>query len=65
MDAKRGFLSELTRGIPETLPEMPEYDSNVDHAPPRVHHLSTSDQALALRNALRYFPKHQFVKNVG
>ena len=59
MDGKEGFLSELTHGIPETLPDMPEYDSNVDHVPPRVHHLSTSDQALALRNALRYFPKHQ------
>jgi urocanate hydratase len=58
MEGNAGSLDELTEGIPDTLPDMPEYDSNVDHAPSRIHNLSQSDRALAIRNALRYFPKH-------
>lgn len=37
---------------------MPEWDNTVDHAPARRLVLNRSEKALALRNALRYFPTH-------
>ena len=45
-------------GIPEVLPEMPAYDTEINHAPKRKDILSPEEKRLALRNALRYFPKH-------
>ena len=52
------FQEELRLGIPSTLPEMPPYDTAVNHAPKRKDILSPEEKQLALRNALRYFPKH-------
>ena len=52
------FQEELRQGIPSTLPEMPAYDTNVNHAPKRKDILTPDEKRLALRNALRYFPKH-------
>lgn len=52
------FQEELRLGIPDVLPEMPAYDTNINHAPKRKDILSPEEKRLALRNALRYFPKH-------
>lgn len=53
------FRAELREGIPATLPELPEYDETVNHAPKRKHILTPAEERLALRNALRYFPAEQ------
>lgn len=53
-DALREMILE---GIPDELPEAPEYDPNVDHAPERKDSLNEEEKKLALRNALRYFPE--------
>ncbi len=56
------FQSDIQRGIPAELPEMPVYDGNISHAPKRKDILSPDEKKLALRNALRYFsPKHHEV----
>lgn len=53
---------EMYRGIPEELPPHPGLDVNVDHAPIRKQTLSSSEERLALQNALRYFDsKHHSV----
>ncbi|MCR5818065.1 MAG: urocanate hydratase [Prevotella sp.] len=52
------FQEELQLGIPKVLPEMPPYDTSINHAPKRKDILSTEEKCLALRNALRYFPQH-------
>ena len=52
------FRKEIQMGIPEVLPEMPAYDTTINHAPKRKDILSPDEKRLALRNALRYFPKH-------
>ena len=51
------FRKELMMGIPEELPEHPAYDPNINHAPKRKDILTPEEKRLALRNALRYFPK--------
>ncbi len=56
------FREEILRGIPEDLPHPKTFDPNVNHAPRRKDILSKAEKALALRNALRYFPeKHHAV----
>ena len=52
------FQEELRLGLPEQLPEMPAYDTTINHAPKRKDILSPDEKRLALRNALRYFPQH-------
>ena len=53
---------EMYRGIPEVLPPHPGLDVDVDHAPIRKQTLSSSEERLALQNALRYFDsKHHSV----
>ncbi len=51
------FQEEILAGIPDELPEVKEYDKNINHAPRRKDILTKKEKALALRNALRYFPK--------
>lgn len=52
------FKHDILRGIPEELPPPPLFDPDVSHAPIRnIQDLSDDDRKLALRNALRYFPK--------
>ena len=53
------LAAAIREGIPNELPEHPGYDTSVSHAPKRKDILSDDDKKLALRNALRYFPKHQ------
>ena len=51
------FADEIREGIPAALPPLPqEYDVRVNHAPKRPSVLSSSEEQLALANALRYFP---------
>ena len=50
------FQDAVRRGLPEVLPEAPPEDPAVDRAPRRDPQLSPPQQALALRNALRYLP---------
>ena len=51
------FRKEITEGIPTIIPEIQEYDVTINHAPKRKEVLSTDEKKLALKNALRYFPK--------
>jgi urocanate hydratase len=53
----KSFQEEITEGIPEYLPELLAYDSNVNHAPKRKDILNHQEKKLALKNALRYFNK--------
>jgi len=51
------FQQSILQGIPDPLPAPRPLDSNVSHAPKRKDILSAEEKKLALRNALRYFPK--------
>jgi urocanate hydratase len=54
------MFAELVReGIPASLPDHPGIDLSVPHAPKRNINklLSSEEKKLAVRNALRYFPK--------
>ena len=53
------FQDQILAGIPQTLPEPKEYDHSINHAPKRKEILSLEEKALALKNALRYFPAEQ------
>ena len=50
------FRKAILEGIPEELPEPKAYDESINHAPKRKDILSDKEKALALKNALRYFP---------
>ena len=50
------FKEQILEGIPSELPPRKEYDHDINHAPKRKDILSESEKALALKNALRYFP---------
>lgn len=52
------FQEEIRKGIPGELPPMPAYDTRINHAPKRKDILTPDEKQLALRNALRYFPRH-------
>ncbi|MBQ6748693.1 MAG: urocanate hydratase [Paludibacteraceae bacterium] len=51
------FQQEILAGIGTTLPEAKPYDSSINHAPKRKDILTDEEKVLALKNALRYFPK--------
>lgn len=51
------FRKSIVQGIPDTLPEMKKYETEINHAPKRKDILTTKEKELALRNALRYFPQ--------
>ena len=51
------FQADIRAGIPDYLPEPQAYDPNINHAPRRKDILTPEQKRLALRNALRYFPK--------
>ena len=50
------MLDRIAEGIPDSLPSMPPWDPEVNHAPARRQVLSPSERELAVRNALRYVP---------
>ena len=51
------FAEEIRAGIPDRLPQPKPYDASINHAPRRKDILTLEEKRLALRNALRYFPK--------
>ena len=51
------FKEQILQGIPTTLPQKKEFDEKISRAPKRKQILSQEEKKLALRNALRYFPK--------
>ena len=51
------FQKEILAGIPDQLPEVKEYDKNINHAPKRKDILTKEQKRLALKNAMRYFPE--------
>ena len=51
------FKLIVSNGIPDFLPELKNYDTNVSHAPKRKDILNLEQKKLAVRNALRYFPE--------
>jgi urocanate hydratase len=54
-----GFKNSIIQGIPDNLPKFKQRLIDISHAPNRRDLLSKNEKALALKNALRYFPvKH-------
>ena len=53
------FQEEILAGIPDRIPEAKPYDTTINHAPKRKDILTKEEKALALKNALRYFPASQ------
>jgi urocanate hydratase len=51
------FQEEIRLGIPNTLPVLKPYDTQISHAPKRKEILTREEKKLALHNALRYFPE--------
>jgi len=51
------FQESIRQGIPDALPPKHPLDPRVSHAPKRKDILTPTEKKLALRNALRYFPK--------
>ncbi len=53
------FQQEILQGIPAQIPAKKSLDLSLNHAPKRKDILTKSEKQLALKNALRYFPKSQ------
>ncbi len=51
------FKEIIQQGIPNELPPKREYPEGINRAPKRKDILSAEEKKLAVRNALRYFPK--------
>ncbi|MBU2557645.1 MAG: urocanate hydratase [Bacteroidetes bacterium] len=56
MNALSEFQRAVLQGIPDQLPQLKNYDAQINHAPKRKPILNQEEQKLALKNALRYFP---------
>jgi len=56
---KVDFIKEIRQGIPTEIPAKKKYNLSISHAPFKKHNLNSSEKELALKNALRYFPKKQ------
>jgi len=52
------FRKDISAGLLDILPLNKPLDPSINHAPKRKEILSLEEKKLALRNALRYFPKH-------
>lgn len=55
--AQMDFASQLKQGIPSELPPPYVYEEGHNRAPKRKDILSLEEKKLAIRNALRYFPR--------
>tara|TARA_B100001564_G_scaffold39707_1_gene28648 strand:+ start:1885 stop:3885 length:2001 start_codon:yes stop_codon:yes gene_type:complete len=53
------FKKSISLGIPDELPDFKPRLTHLSHAPNRIDSLSKNEKILALKNALRYFPKSQ------
>lgn len=51
------FQDQIKQGIPATLPPSKSYPADANRAPKRKDILTKAEKQLAVRNALRYFPK--------
>jgi urocanate hydratase len=51
------FKESIKQGIPSELPSVKVYPTDANRAPKRKDILSADEKQLAVRNALRYFPK--------
>ena len=51
------FQDQIKQGIPATLPAVKPYPADANRAPKRKDILTKAEKQLAVRNALRYFPK--------
>ena len=51
------FQDQIKQGIPATLPAVKLYPADANRAPKRKDILTKAEKQLAVRNALRYFPK--------
>ena len=51
------FKEDILQGIPKKLPALKIYPKDVNRAPKRKDILSIDEKQLAIKNALRYFPK--------
>ena len=51
------FKEQILQGIPRELPTIKTYPADANRAPKRKDILSQEEKYLAIRNALRYFPK--------
>lgn len=51
------FKSQILQGISSELPPPKQYPKNANRAPKRKDILTPAEKKLAIRNALRYFPK--------
>ena len=51
------FQKDILGGIPDELPAPKQYDRSINHAPKRKDILTDREKVLAIKNALRYFPK--------
>ena len=51
------FKEQVLQGIPETLPAKKSYPKDANRAPKRKDILTIEEKQLAIKNALRYFPK--------
>ncbi len=53
------FKKSILEGIPADIPQKKAFDPSINHAPKRKEILNEDEKKLALKNALRYFPKEQ------
>jgi len=51
------FQQLVKQGIPDSLPVMPAWDDDTNHAPSRPLILTKSEKEQAIQNSLRYFPQ--------
>ena len=51
------FKEQILQGIPKSLPTKKKYPKDANRAPKRKDILSIEEKKLAIKNALRYFPK--------
>ena len=49
------FQQQIQQGIPNQLPSVKIYETEINHAPKRKEILNDEEKKLALKNALRYF----------
>jgi urocanate hydratase len=53
----KSFKEKIRQGIPAEIPSVPASAPGVNRAPARPDTLTSKEKKLALKNALRYFPK--------
>ncbi len=51
------FHNDIFQGVPTEIPLLHKAEEGINHAPRRKQILTEEERKLALRNALRYFPK--------